>query len=183
MKMIRWAGLAALVLGVSGTGLQAADVIVRGVHVCCGSCVSAVDDSLGEVKGISAIGADANTKTVAFKAEDEATVKAGLEALAKAGFHGTVTVDKKEMKFPSAEIKKGAKSNAVTFTGVHLCCGACVTGVKKALEEVKGLNQVEIDRTAKTVTAIGADIDVAELVEALYKGGYHGELMKPKPKS
>lgn len=180
MQTIRWVSLAALILGISGSGLQAADVAVKGVHVCCGSCVTAIDDTLGAVKGVSGAAADQNTKTVSFKAEDEKAAKAGLEALAKAGFHGTATLDKKEIKFPSADVKKGTKSNIVTVTGVHLCCGACVTGVKKALENVKGVAKMDIDREGKSVTATGTDIDTAEFLDALYKGGYHGELKKTK---
>lgn len=183
MQTFRWASLAALVfclMGMNSAALQAADVSVKGVHVCCGSCVTAIDDTLGAVKGVSSPAADQNTKTVSFKAEDEKAAQAGLEALAKAGFHGTATIDKKEAKFPAAEIKKGTKSNIVTVTGVHLCCGACVTGVQKALKEVKGVAKMDIDRQDKTVTATGTDIDVAEFMDALYKGGYHGELKKAK---
>ena len=55
-----------------------------------------------------------------------------------------------------------------------------MTGVKKALEEVKGVAEISVDRDGKAVSVTGTDIDVAEFLEALYKGGYHGELKKAK---
>ena len=150
--------------------------------MCCGSCVSAVEDALGAVQGVTEVTADQKSKTVAFKATDEKSAKAGLDALAKAGFHGSATFDKKEASFPAAEIKKGTKSSSVTIAGVHLCCGACVTGVKKGLKDVKGIEgDLAVDREAKTVTVAGKDLDVSEVFEALYKAGYHGNLKTEKP--
>jgi len=183
MRTIRWAGVAALILSLNAACLQAAEVTVKGVHLCCGGCVSAAQDALSEVKGVTDVAGDQNTKVIAFKATDDKTAKAAFDALAKAGFHGAAFIDKKEASFPSINVKKGTTSNSITVTGVHLCCGACVTGVKKALEQVKGVDEMNIDREAKTVTVVGTDIDVNDFFAALYKGGYHGEMAKPAKKS
>jgi len=178
MRFIRQMTFAALVVAFGGATLQAADVTVKGVHLCCGSCVKDAQGALSSVEGISGVGADQNTKVIAFKAANDEAVGEALAALAEAGFHGTVTVDKKEVPFPSPKLEKGAKSNSITVTGVHLCCGACVTGVKKGLENVAGVDEMKIDRQAKTVTVSGKDIDVGEFFAALFAAGYHGEPKK-----
>src|SRR4029077_20075948 len=103
------------------------------VHMCCGQCVKIGDATLKDVKDISDGKSSQADKSVTFKAEDDKAVTAGLEALAKAGFHGKATKDGKGVEFPMPKIKEG-KSNEIVATGVHLCCGQCVTGVKKALE-------------------------------------------------
>lgn len=174
------------ILGIAflaGFGLSfanAAEVTVKGVHLCCGGCVNDVKGALGEVKGVTDISGDPNTKVVVFKAADEKTAEAGLKAIADAGFHGTATIDKKPATFPAATVEKGTKANSIKVTGVHLCCGACVTGVKKALEEVPNVTEMKIDRESKTVSVSGKDVDVNAFLEALYRGGYHGELEKKK---
>lgn len=73
----------------------------------------------------------------------------------------------------------------VTVSNVHLCCGACITGVKKALADLEGVSHVS-DRKAKTV-AITADNDEAaqKAINALSKAGFYGktnsETIKYKP--
>lgn len=171
---------AALVVFCGVSGLNAAEVTVKGVHLCCGGCVNDVKSALQEVEGVSDVAGDPNTKVVVFKTTDAKVAEAGLLAMAKAGFHGTPSIDKKPVVFPGPTIEKGTKSNSITVTGVHLCCGACVTGVKKALEGVEGVQEMKIDRESKTVSVSGKDIDVAGFIDALYRGGYHGELKKAK---
>jgi mercuric ion binding protein len=169
------------VVGLANVAL-AVDVNIKGVHLCCGGCVQGVKDALEGVEGVSKVEADANTKVVTFQAADEKGVQAGFKALAEAGFHGEATADKKPAKFPKAEIKKDTKAATITVTGVHLCCGACKTGVQKALADVKAVDEISIDQEARTVTVKGKDIDVQSFFDALYKAGYHGELKKDAEK-
>ncbi len=103
----------------------------------------------------------------------------GIDALAKAGFHGSATHGDKVVKFPKTTAKKGDKANTVTFTGVHLCCGQCVTGAKKALENIKNV-EITVDRPTQSVTLKGKDIDVLEVVNAFNAGGFHGNLKGDK---
>lgn len=155
---------------------MAADVTVKGVHLCCGRCVSDVGDALDGVKGVSAVSADRNSKVVTFKATDAKAAKAGVQALADYGFGGTATHDDKPVAFPDPGIKKNAVGNEVTFEGVHLCCGGCVVGAKKAVQGVDGVAKIAIDREEKTVKLSGEKISFEKAYAALKKGGYFGSV-------
>ena len=160
--------------------VEAGTVTVKKVHVCCGACVTAVKKTLGEVEGVSNASADQKTKTVAFEATDDAAAKRGVDALAKAGFHGTATHGDKAIEFPKSTAKKGDKANTVTFSSVHLCCPACVKGADAALKNVKNVKGIDIDQKAKTVTLTGENIDVIEAITAFNDGGFHGNLKSDK---
>jgi len=178
MRHLRLGVAVALLVGFNVAGLQAAEVAVKGVHLCCGACLKSAKAALADVDGVSDANANQKTKTVSFQATDEKSTKAGLKALADAGFHGAATADGKKVSFPTTEVKAGLKADSVKLTGVHLCCGACVNGVKKAVQGVAGVSALQIDRDGKTVSATGKNIDVAAFVGALNKSGFHGELSK-----
>jgi len=63
----------------------------------------------------------------------------------------------------------------VTVSNVHLCCGACVKAVDKALADLEGVKGVS-DAKAKTI-AISATSDKAAqtAIDALAAAGFHGE--------
>lgn len=168
----------ALFVGLSMSVAQAGEVTVKGVHLCCGQCVKAVGSALGEVDGISGAACDRDAKTVSFQAAGADAAKAGVKALAKAGFHGKAAHGDKKIAFPKSGAKKGEKADSVTVTGVHLCCGQCVKGVAKALEGVDGKSGAKCDREARTVTVTGSGIEVLAIVKALNKAGFHGTVKK-----
>jgi len=177
MKTLRVAFVAGLMCLISAAA-QAGEVTVKGVHLCCGACVKDANAALQGIDGVSDVAIDRNTKVVTYKAANDDAAKAGIEALADAGFHGEATHAGKALAFPDSGAEKGKKASSVTLTGVHLCCGACVTGVKAALDDVSGVSTIDVDRTAKTVTLKGNDIDVTAAVAALNKGGFHGTVQK-----
>ena len=159
---------------------QAGDVKVAGVHLCCGQCVKIVGKTLKGVKGVTDVVCDrtAKPKTVSFTAADDKAAKAGVAALAKAGFHGAAAHGDKKLAFPKSGAKKGAKADAVTLNGVHLCCGQCVKAIGKLFKEFDGVSSVKCDRKGRTVVLIGSDIDVSAAVAALNKTGFHGTIKK-----
>lgn len=175
---MRW--MTALSLVLSPAWLFAGDVNVSNVHICCGSCVSAVDEALGEVEGVSDVGADQNTKTIRFKAKDDKAAEAGIKALADHGFFGKAKHGDKKLDFPPSGVKKGEKANTLVLHGVHLCCGACVTGAKKSLENVAGVNAIEIDRKTGRITLKGGGIDTTKAVDALNAGGFYASVKSEK---
>src|SRR5262249_20074192 len=62
----------------------------------------------------------------------------------------------------------------VEVKDVHLCCGACVKGVGKALKGVDGVKGV-CDRDAKTVTITATNETTAQkAIDALAAAGFHG---------
>jgi copper chaperone CopZ len=63
----------------------------------------------------------------------------------------------------------------VKVTNVHLCCGKCVAGAKKATSSVDGAS-ADVDSTNKTVSITAPDIATAQkAVDALTKAGYFGK--------
>lgn len=63
----------------------------------------------------------------------------------------------------------------VTIKEVHLCCGQCVTAVKKVLDGVKGVSDVATDQKGGEVKFKAADDKVVEeAIKGLAKEGFHG---------
>lgn len=172
------AGILAYVSATPDSG----QVSVKGVHLCCGGCQEIANAALSEVKGVADISCDLNTKVISFKTGSEAAAQAGIAALAEAGFFGEATFNKEPLKYPESGTAKDSKSNAIVLTGVHLCCTACVTASHKALEDVKGVTLIDIDRNEQTITLTGDSISVPDAVSALNKAGFFCQLEKPKKK-
>lgn len=177
MKQIIGAAVFGLVFGLVGAA-QAGDVTIKGVHLCCGACVKAVQKALNGTEGVSNIAADRDAKTISFTATDEKAAKSAITALADGGFYGKASLDGKELPFPDAGAKKGAKADKVVLKGLHLCCGACVRDANKVLEKVPGVDKVEVDRSENRATLTGKDIDVRKAVDALNAGGFFGRVEK-----
>lgn len=157
-------------------------VTVKGTHLCCGGCQDIADAALSEVDGVSDISCDLNTKVISYEAAGDKAAEAGIKALAKAGFFGTASHDKKPLKYPASGAKKGMKSNSIMLSNVHLCCTACVTASQKALQDVRGVTLIDIDRNEKTIKLTGDSILVPEAIAALNKAGFFCSLPKPANK-
>ena len=157
---------------------QGDKVTVKGVHLCCGSCLSAANDALEDIEGVSGGSSDLNSKIVSFTATDAAAAKRGLEALAKEGFFGTAFLNGKEIDYPESGVKRGATSNTFTLEGIHLCCTSCVTASQKALQDVRGVKVIDIDRNERTIKLTGDNISVYEAVSALNKAGFYVKFPK-----
>ncbi len=63
---------------------------------------------------------------------------------------------------------------SATYSDVHLCCGACVRDVQKAVGEVAGA-KVSVDAKAGTVTISAADAKTLKAAaKSMADAGYHG---------
>ena len=60
---------------------------------------------------------------------------------------------------------------ATIFNVEKMMCGGCEANVKKALADVAGVDSVEVDLEAKTVTVEGA-IDAADIAKIISDAGY-----------
>ena len=70
--------------------------------------------------------------------------------------------------------------SSVEVKNVHLCCGACYTGVEKAIKKVDGAS-VKFDKPTKLVTITGKDdATVQKAIDALAAAGYHGDVSGSK---
>lgn len=68
-----------------------------------------------------------------------------------------------------------AADTTVKITGVHLCCKGCVSGVEKAVAEVKGVT-ASVDKDAESVSLTGANhAAVQKAADALVAAGYFGK--------
>lgn len=171
---VLFAGLA--VAALNATTTSADTVEVKGPHICCPQCVTAVGKILAGVEGVSDAKADAKTKTVTFTAKNAAAVKAGIDALVKGGFSGKATADGKAVKVELPAVAKGAKAETVTVKDVHVCCGAC----QKAINALFKDSKVKYEGTGaqRTVIVSGGDLFPGTVVETLRKGGFNGTVEK-----
>ena len=64
----------------------------------------------------------------------------------------------------------------VSVSGLHICCGACVKAIDKALSAVDGVSDVDVDREAKEVHFQVGDAETGRAaLEAVVKAGYFGK--------
>lgn len=173
MRQVFAVVIAALALVALTAGQSIADTVeVKGPHICCKQCVTAVGKILEGVAGVSDGKCDIKAKTVTFTAKDEAAAKAGVDALIKGGFSGSATRDGKEMKVALAPVEKGAKVETVTVKDVHVCCGQC----QKAINAVFKDSKVKYDGSGaqRTVIISGGELYRGSVMEALRKAGFNG---------
>src|SRR5690606_17639375 len=140
-------------------------VSVSNLHVCCGACVKALNAALTDVPGVSDAKPNQKGKSLTFTAANDKAADAGVKALAEAGFYGTAKHGDKELAFPASGAATDAKADSVVLTGVHLCCGGCVTAATKAVKAVPNVTDAKGDSKAKTITVTGSAVEVAKAVE------------------
>ncbi|GAB4143514.1 MAG: hypothetical protein Tsb009_14670 [Planctomycetaceae bacterium] len=65
----------------------------------------------------------------------------------------------------------------VSVEGTHICCGACVKGIEKALGGAKGVSDVKIDKEKKTISFKAEDRKgVRSGIVALARAGFAGQI-------
>lgn len=169
---------AAIAFGADESGT----VTIRNAHLCCGGCVDGAKSALDDIDGVSDVKADVNSKSIVFAAKSEKAAMKGIESLADHGFFGKAAFGKKDLSFPEVAAKKGEKRDTLTFSGVHLCCGACRKAVHEAFTKLDGMTSMEIDAAAQTVKLNGAGMVVLDAAALLQKAGFYGKLAKAEKK-
>src|SRR5262245_6431924 len=124
---------AASILALVGLA-QAGKVEVKGVHLCCGQCVTGAKNALKNVDGVSDVAPDQKTRTVSFTAKDDKAAEAGLQALISHGFFGACTHDGKALQPKLPEVKSD-KADEVIVKDVHVCCKACMNAISKLFKD------------------------------------------------
>ena len=178
MKFARLLSMAAAVALLNVAAARAGDVKIEGVHICCGQCVNIAQSTLKAVEGVSNGKADKDSGSITLTAADDKAATAAIEALAKAGFRGTAKHGDKVLEFPGSNAEKGAKSDAITIAGVHLCCPACYGAAEKALKSVDGVTAVKSDKKAKTLEVTGTAVDVNAALQSLFNAGFQASVKK-----
>jgi periplasmic mercuric ion binding protein len=178
MKVTRLMSAATAVAVLNVTAVWAGEVKIEGVHICCAQCVNIAQNTLKSVDGVSNGKADKDSGSITLTAADDKGAAAAIDALAKAGFRGTAKHGDKVLAFPGSNAEKGAKADAITIAGVHLCCPACYSAAEKALKTVDGVSGVTSDKKAKTLEVTGKGVDVNAALDALFNAGFQASVKK-----
>ena len=161
-----------LIAFVFGVSVQAADTTVKisNVHLCCKGCVTGVEKAIAEVGGATA-SVDKDAGSVSLTGPNTATVQKAANALVAAGYFGTSSDSK--IKIHDKTGAKGTKAQSLQVSGVHLCCGKCVTAVDGALKSVSGVKSHTAVKGAKSFEVTG-NFNDKEVFSALQKAGLTG---------
>jgi copper chaperone CopZ len=161
--MLAWAG-----------AIQAeTKVELTDVHLCCGACVKAVGNILKEA-GVQGK-CDQKKKTVTITAPNDKTAQKALDALAKGGFHGKT--DNQDLAIKDDSGAKTGKTQSVTVSGIHNCCGNCCKAIKAVVQKVDGVS-ADTATPKKDTFQVTGDFDAVELVKALNAAGFHVKIKK-----
>lgn len=160
MKLTILTSVVALALGLQAQAET--KITLTGVHNCCTKCDNGIK---GAVKKVDGARVETDKGTVTITAADQATADKAVAALLDSGYAGKgATRDVADSKVKSA-----------TVSGVHLCCGKCVTAAEKAVKSVKGVGRSEITKGASSFTVEG-DFSTKELAAALNAAGLNGSI-------
>lgn len=171
----------AVVLVVAAPAMAAETIKISGLHLCCGGCVSAANEALESVVGVSDVEVDQELRTATFSAADDTAVRDAGKALLNAGFYGEIARNGKKSPLPVPEngkIAAGTKADRAVFDNVHLCCKNCTRGVTNSLAKISEVVAVDCDIKAHTVTLTGKDMDLAAVASALQSAGFYGTLRR-----
>lgn len=155
--------IALLTFAAIGLAHAESTLTLTGVHNCCGSCDKGIIKAIEKVEGAKA--STAKDK-VTITAKNDATVKKAVISLLAAGYFG---------EGAEAPVVADARVKSATVSGVHLCCGKCVTAARKAAESVSGVTGQNAAKGAKSFTVEG-DFSTTELAAALNKQGLNGTI-------
>ena len=147
------------------------NVKISGVHLCCKSCVTGVEKTVGTVSGVTAA-CDKDGGTVTITAADKAGAQKAVDALNAAGYFGQST--DAEVSFKDLSGATDAKVSSLKVDGVHLCCDKCVKAVNAALGKVKGVTGNTAEKKATSFEVKG-DFSPKELFAALQAAGLTGK--------
>lgn len=143
------------------------EVVLSGVHLCCGKCETGVNNALSGIEGLE-VGVDRGAKTVTLSGS---RIAEGLEALASKGYYGESS--SKDFKIAESTASD-QKADSVEVEGVHLCCGSCVKAVDKAMAKVDGFSSHNAAKDSSTFTVEGDKITPADVLAALRAEGLSG---------
>ncbi|HTQ39189.1 MAG TPA: hypothetical protein VMJ32_09170 [Pirellulales bacterium] len=167
--------LAVVIFQAAATARAEEKVTLSDMHICCPSCVKAIQTAAATVPGVKCV-ASQDDYTTTLTADNLATLQKGVDALVKAGFCGTP--DNKAIKIADVKAPQG-KVTKLEIAHVHNCCGKCTAALKDALSDVKGITSNTLE-PKKTSFVLEGNFDAGEAVKALVKSGFYPELKEAK---
>lgn len=164
--------LSIIVLGfVTSTAFAEETVTLSGVHNCCKKCTEGLNKAVAKAPGVTA---KIDKSTVALTAGSAEDLQKAVDAIVAAGYTGTSDSDKVKVNAATAADEK---VTSLTVTGVHLCCGKCVTAADKAVKSVAGVKSDTAAKGAESFKVEG-DFNAKEVMAALDKAGFTGKAEK-----
>lgn len=143
-------------------------VTVSDTHLCCGQCLRGVEAALKDIAGVKHV-SDQKAKTIEITADSDQAAQQAIDALAAAGFYGKLNNDKLKFKPVAA---KDAAVEKLEVAGVHNCCGACTSAIKKAVTSVSGVSGTNI-KNKDTAFTVEGKFQPGEVVKALLEAGFY----------
>ena len=162
---------ALILLALASTALAESKVTLSGVHNCCKKCTDGITKAVGSVSGTSAA---VEKTSVTITGSSAADVQKAVDALVAAGYTGES--DNAEVKVKPG-VGADEKVSALTVSGVHLCCGKCVTAAQKAIQTVSGVKSDNATKGVDTFKVEG-EFNAKDLMAALAKAGFTGTASK-----
>ncbi len=142
------------------------ELTLTNAHLCCGSCRDAVIKAGGGIEGVTVTTAGNN---VTIASPDGAKALEAVKAIHQAGYFGVPSLE----AFGDKKTYSTTKLKSVKLSGIHLCCGKCVTMATDAIKAADGVAEViGMEKNASEVTVTG-DFSPAALAEALHAAGFH----------
>jgi periplasmic mercuric ion binding protein len=169
---ISFLGIASLLM-LSSFARAETKVTISDTHLCCGQCLRAVEATLKDMAGVTHKSSQ-EAKTIEITAESDAAAQKAIDALAAAGFYGKLDNDKLKYKPVAAG---DAAVDKLELAGIHNCCGACTTAIKKAVTSVSGVSGTSI-KNRETAFAVDGKFKPADVVKALLDAGFYVEVKK-----
>ncbi len=152
--------------------VQADEVKLTNVHLCCGACVKGVEKVAAKVSGAS-VTVDKDGGTVTISSSSKAAIQQTVDALITAGYYGKSS--DASIKIAANTGAKDGKVQSLKVEGVHLCCGKCVTAVQDALGKVPGVKGNTAEKNVKTFEVTG-DFSPKAVFDALNGAGLTGKV-------
>jgi mercuric ion binding protein len=175
MRPSQWLVLPAAcgLLMLMGTALAPAEskVKIKGVHLCCASCVKGVTAAIQGIEGITAT-CDQETESITLAARSDSVIQQALDAIGAAGYFGDTRNTR--LAIHSASVPKG-KVKSLTLTGVHNCCGKCCGAIKAALKTVDGVKADTAKPKSNTFEVTG-NFEPSALLDALNAAGFNASV-------
>jgi mercuric ion binding protein len=173
MRSFLLAGVCGMLIAATSARAETT-VELKGVHLCCGSCVRGVNAIIKKIDGVKVV-CDQKNGTVTLTAADEQTAQKALDALAAGGYHGET--GNKDLAIKDDSGAAAGKVGSLSVSGIHNCCPSCCRAIKATVKKVPGVSGDTAKPKQGSFTVSG-DFDSAELVKALNAAGFHVKVEK-----
>jgi copper chaperone CopZ len=160
-----------IILTLAATTLAEEKVTLTNVHNCCKKCTDGLKKAVATAPGVTA---KIEKSTVVLTGASKDELQKAVDAITAAGYTGAS--DNADVKV-AAGTGPDEQLTSMTVSGVHLCCGKCVTGVEKALKSVPGVKSDTATKGSDTFKVEG-EFNGKAVMEALAKAGFTGTATK-----